>query len=590
MIIKSTFHYESKLQPLPIPKLKSTKQKLIDWIEPLVTKDELQQSIKVIEQFFQRKGSAEKLQAKLKQWKKSQNGNWLTPFWDDLYLKSRHSLPLTANFNILLKTAPYIKNKTTAQLAGQISLLIAEFYHKIIDEQIEPDYFRGQPLAMNQLNNIFCSMRVPQVGRDKFQIAPFNKKNNYIIFLYKNNFYKVPVTNNEGNFYNISNLIAAIEQCLQKEQTDSVNVGLYTVADRDRAAEIYADLNKSKTNQRILTTIANCLAIISVDEKSETATEAIKNLMLSPENKFFDKTVQIVITKSRQIGFNVEHSSLDGTSFAKVVTYIDQGLQSPLIKTKKQSTEIIPEKQIWDLTKEIKAKLAEINREYCQRAQNYALISNTFSQFGAEKIKQNRLSPDAFFQMALQIAQYRTYGKFNSVYEPVTVRFFREGRTECARATSIEKCNLVKALESGQYTKKRLYELMQLASNAHSKRIKQCQQGLGIERHLLGLERMFALFGTELEIEEKPAIFEDEGYKRLCYDFISTSGVAYTNAQYRMFAPTVRDGHGVAYFLRENSISINISSFATNEAKGIELMNHLSNGLQELQAIAKECS
>ena len=121
------------------------------------------------------------------------------------------------------------------------------------------------------------------------------------------------------------------------------------------------------------------------------------------------------------------------------------------------------------------------------------------------------ISPDAFFHMALQIAQYRTFGILRSVYEPVSVRVFHEGRTECARATSMEKLKLVTALEAGEENNEILYSLMQKAGAAHSNRIIECRKGLGVERHMFGLEQMYYLYGAELGMKEIPEIFNDKG-------------------------------------------------------------------------------
>src|SRR5699024_9153582 len=99
---------------------------------------------------------------------------------------------------------------------------------------------------------------------------------------------------------------------------------------------------------------------------------------------------------------------------------------------------------------------------------------------------------------------------------------FSEARTECARATSMEKRRLVEAIEDGNVSTRDLYEMMQKASCAHRRRIQQCQKGYGIERHLLGLEQMYYLFGNELGIQKLPEIFTDEGYLALRHDFLST--------------------------------------------------------------------
>ncbi|KXJ82353.1 hypothetical protein RP20_CCG014407 [Aedes albopictus] len=62
-------------------------------------------------------------------------------------------------------------------------------------------------------------------------------------------------------------------------------------------------------------------------------------------------------------------------------------------------------------------------------------------------MKKCRLSPDAYLQMALQLAYYRDAGKFSLTYEASMTRLFREGRTETVRPCTIESAAWVKAME-----------------------------------------------------------------------------------------------------------------------------------------------
>lgn len=67
-------------------------------------------------------------------------------------------------------------------------------------------------------------------------------------------------------------------------------------------------------------------------------------------------------------------------------------------------------------------------------------------------MKINSMSPDAYIQMALQLAYFRDSGKFNLTYEASMTRLYREGRTETVRPCTIESTNWVKAMESKNAT------------------------------------------------------------------------------------------------------------------------------------------
>lgn len=585
MTINRNLMSQNNLPRLPVPPLSSTKPKLTEWILPLVDNKQFKKTRAVIDDFFKEDGVAEKLQEKLVEWNQSQSGSWLTPFWDDIYLKHRDSLPASMNFNVLLKENQNI-NRRIVDTAGEVSVLVTRLYHDIIDGKTKNPSIEDKRLDMSQLNKLFRSVRIPKLKRDVFYVADFDKMNNHVVLLYKNNMYKVPVTNEEGLIYNSIDISAAIELAITNELNEGVNVGVFTTAKRDEAAIIYNDLKKSELNATALQVIADALVVISIDEESANSEEAIKNLMLNEKNKYFDKTMQIIVTKYGALGFNMEHSAIDGTSVAPVISYISKGLKQSHSQVNDISQKLIVEKVRWDLSEIVLNKLKQFEKDHFKRKEEFALNPNNFTDFGAEQIKNMKISPDAFFHIALQLAQYRTFGQLKSVYEPVSVGSFYEGRTESARATSMEKRNLVEAITEGGYGEEQLYVLMQMASNAHSDRIRGCQKGLGVERHLYGLEQMYHLFGSELGIEKLPEQFRDEGYLALRHDFISTSGMAYENAEYRMFAPVVENGYGVAYFILEDLISINISSSIDNKSKGEQLMNHLVNALHELKEIA----
>ena len=55
-------------------------------------------------------------------------------------------------------------------------------------------------------------------------------------------------------------------------------------------------------------------------------------------------------------------------------------------------------------------------------------------------------SPDAFIQMAMQLAYFKDQGRFDLTYESSMTRLFREGRTETVRACTQESCDFARAM------------------------------------------------------------------------------------------------------------------------------------------------
>ena len=75
------------------------------------------------------------------------------------------------------------------------------------------------------------------------------------------------------------------------------------------------------------------------------------------------------------------------------------------------------------------------------------LYIHPFDVFGKGLMKKCNVSPDAFVQMALQLAYRRDAGKFSLTYEASMTRLFREGRTETVRPCTIEAAEWARAME-----------------------------------------------------------------------------------------------------------------------------------------------
>lgn len=586
IIIKKLFDLQDELQTFPLPTLESTSTHLIEWVKPLVDEAQLAETKRVANAFFQADGVGEKLQQKLEQLKEEAEYNWLTPFWEDHYLKYRGSLPTGMHFNILVDRPHLPIVPTTAELAGRASYLVAEYYHKIVDEEIEPMFLKQTPLDMGQFHNFFRSVRLPQLYRDSFIVSELSKEDNFIVFIYKNDMYKVPVTNANGEIYRSEYIAEAIDEIMDDQRKDGVNIGLFTTAERDEAAHIYNDLKEDPENARNLDMLADALIIISADEDSETSEDALENLMLNAKSKYYDKTIQLSITKRGRFGYSIEHTAVDGTTIFSVISHINDGFKEGYVEQFFTNEKPIAEPFVWTITEEVEERLRILDEVSAKRRETYVIDSNKIQSFGADIVKQLKLSPDAFFHIALQLAQYRTFGELKSVYEPVSIRHYREGRTECARATSMEKLAVVQAVENAA-SETAIYEAMQVASDAHATRIMGCRNGFGIERHLFGLEQVWHQYGEELGIDELPALFEDKGVVTLRTDTISTSGMAYDNVHSRIFGPVAEDGFGIAYIILADSISINLSAYRVQEETAKALMGNLIDALKTLKDIAE---
>jgi carnitine O-palmitoyltransferase 1, liver isoform len=107
-----------------------------------------------------------------------------------------------------------------------------------------------------------------------------------------------------------------------------------------------------------------------------------------------------------------------------------------------------PTRLVWDLKDQnLLAAIDDAHQAAQKLLQDVELRILLHDAYGKGFMKKCRMSPDAFIQMALQLAYYRDAGRFSLTYEASMTRLFREGRTETVRPCTIESTAFVKAME-----------------------------------------------------------------------------------------------------------------------------------------------
>lgn len=98
-----------------------------------------------------------------------------------------------------------------------------------------------------------------------------------------------------------------------------------------------------------------------------------------------------------------------------------------------------PKRMAWDLKHpDIATAIQEADSDAQKLLNDLHLHIFTHDDYGKGFMKKCQLSPDAYLQMALQLAYYRDAGRFSLTYEASITRLFREGRTETVRPCTVE--------------------------------------------------------------------------------------------------------------------------------------------------------
>lgn len=191
---------------------------------------------------------------------------------------------------------------------------------------------------------------------------------------------------------------------------------------------------------------------------------AIRGTIQNVSNRFYDKALTLIVDPSTRAGASGEHSPVDALVPSIVSEYgLVEGVDAEAFQIQDSEKNGL-DNSGWERLDWVGDD--KMQKE-CQLATERAntLVENSddsamwFDKFGTNWIKSvgtsaiqytrsttmtnfsegnYKLSPDAFIQMALQLAWYRYRGEFTATYETVLTRMFKHGRTETLRSFSRE--------------------------------------------------------------------------------------------------------------------------------------------------------
>ncbi|MCP9264702.1 Carnitine O-palmitoyltransferase 1, liver isoform [Dirofilaria immitis] len=240
----------------------------------------------------------------------------------------------------------------------------------------------------------------------------------------------------------------------------------------------------------------------------------------------------------------------------------------------------------------MKAEIARCYANYQKQINDVDIACIVFRDFGKGFIKEAGISPDAFLQMAIQLASFKDQGRFSLTYESISARFYANSRTETLRSVTKESCAFVKSMINTESSNEECLKLLKEAVEVHTFHSKECLTGKGIDRHLLVLHIISKITGInsplldyyiaqpwELSTSQTPNVTrqvdEDE------HPDASWFGGG--------FEAACKDGYGISYrFAGNHSICINIASYKSAEnTDSHRFKQYLIRSMHDISAILK---
>ncbi|UMM33803.1 hypothetical protein L5515_007137 [Caenorhabditis briggsae] len=514
------FAYQGILPWLLPPKVEDTVAKYLVTMKPILSEKEYEEMAEQAEEFKSTVASG--LQNKL--WMKwAVSKNYLSDWWKEVvYMRYRDSLIRTN-----VGCADVIYQKTTSNQAARAAYVTLNRQHFCNDifksEKMKPVSLGGIPLCAQQYAEYYRTLRIPSETSDKMIRLPDAK---HIAVYHKGCWYKIDIFHGK-RMIKASELEKSFQMILDskdhKSQSGEKYLSAMTIGPRDLWARIRNEkFSKGGVNQESLTFIENSLEIVFLDEEErffdendskKYGREYARALHGDGYMLWCDKPSVYIFSKNGRFSSNAEHSPCDAMIYVQVREYIKyhEEFEHPYGPDGHcvGSIEHVPhpERLCWDMDQETLDAIDEAYKTSKHVAEDFSNANVVFTEYGKDFMKKARVSPDAYIQMALQMAYFKDQGKFEQTYEPAVMRLFKEGRTETVRSCSIWSCDFVRTMLKKDVDSKKKLEKLKEACDHHQDYYRTAMAGKGVDRHL------FALYVVARYLEIKVP-FLDNVFKR----------------------------------------------------------------------------
>ncbi|XP_040289592.1 carnitine O-palmitoyltransferase 1, brain isoform isoform X1 [Bufo bufo] len=602
------YSYQASLPRLPVPKVKDTMQKYLESVRPLMTDEEFKRMTALAKDFEVKLGPKLQWYLKLKSWWAS---NYVSDWWEEyIYLRGRD--PIMVNSNYYAMDFLYVTpTPIQAARAGNTVHSLLLYRRKLSREELKPSRVPGSiiPLCSSQWERTFNTTRIPGEETDTIQHFSDSK---HIVVYHKGRFFKVWVYHS-GCLLNPKELEIQFQHILNDTSPPlpgEEKLAALTAGDRTTWAKTRKSYFRSGKNLQSLDLVDRAAFFVTLDDSEQglrtedpvNSLDAYAKSLLHGKcyDRWFDKSFSLVVFQNGKVGLNAEHSWADAPIIGHMwestlatdcfqLGYNDEGH----CKGQADATLPLPQRLQWEISSECQEIIHSSLNVAQALADDVDFHAFPFKDFGKGLIKKCKTSPDAFIQIALQLAHYRDKGKFCLTYEASMTRLFREGRTETVRSCTVESSNFVKAMMDASKTNEERLKKFRLAAEKHQLLYRNAMTGAGIDRHLFCLYVVSKYVGVDSpflkEVLSEPwrlstsqtPIQQVELFDLVNHpEYVSCGGG---------FGPVADDGYGVSYIIvGEDLINFHVScKFSSHETDSHRFGKHIRQALLDILSLFK---
>lgn len=581
---KPLWKHQASLPMLPVPTLQETAQRYLQSVRPLLSDKDYAKTQNAVADFIKPNGVGEVLQKRLLERKDAtdkEHKSWLIDWWNDYaYMGYRDPIVINVSYFFVFKDVLGITDPV--RRGAQLLQGAAAYKELIVSGKMEPEMNRTSALDMHMFRFLFNNCRIPAKPSDVTRSVDPSKFD-HVIVVRKNKFYKFNLCV-DGQPLSTREIELQLAKIVKMAgTTKDPAVGALTGANRDKWTTWRDHLiESSSTNAASLNEIETASMVLCMDDTSPVTKEEASRACWhgDGQNRFYDKPLEFIVFENGKAGFLGEHSMMDATPTSSLCDFVCSRLDTNKIEhyEDRQVRSIAdPVKLAFVLDAQLKSSIDETLRDFNAVVDKHEVTICAMEAYGKNFIKKLAVSPDAYAQMAIQLAYYKMYGRVCPTYESATTRKFAYGRTETCRSCSSDSAVWVKAMADAQLDDFAKGELGRKAVASQGKYMADCIAGKGVDRHLLGLRLLLK------PNEQKPELYEDKAYSMSGHWNLSTSQISSEYYDGYGWGEVVPDGYGIAYMVKNDCLSFNIA--CVKGMHSARIRHYLEESLREMKVV-----
>lgn len=558
------------VKQLPLPSLEDTLPRYLAAVEPLLDPAELARTRAAVAEFAEGVGPA--CQEELERYGEQESADghsWLSRAWLDSYLTVRTPLPLSSSvaFDLAWPASGGDRPGGVAR-AAEVVHAFAEAHLAHLRGEVPADETpRGDPIDMQQWVVAAGGIRHPRPERDEWRPGPTDPAGREVGVLWRGRCLFVPVSDAEGRALPAATIAAALEEVVALPAAEE-DVAALSSLGSERVAPYLDDLLADPDNRAAYDRLTAALFMVRLDDEPAEPAAWLRRCVFEPGSSWAYKplTYQVSLVEDH-VGVQLEHSVSDGATVASLIARAQAAAGAP---TEPAGEPPRVDELTWIIEPAVREAIAA---DLAAHREEVAAHRIRIERVPSPVPDGLRFSVDAAQQWLMLHAQLATYGWVRSTYEAVDMREYAAGRTECLRPNTTPAVVLAAALADGTATP----EQVTTAAEAHREAVKAAKSGRAVDRHLLALGLAAERLGVTSPLHE------DEGYRRLTTDFLSTTSLGARGQILRCgFAPTTPGGIGFYYAADGDALEFTVSWREDQAERVDEVVAQLHRGATTL--------